>query len=339
MNLDSINASQVISDPKAKPNPELPEGSSGYEGAEQNPNSPKTKSSSQNGFLNAITDWIKFLFTRPGFPTLALLITLLFLFQHLFEVLPEYWFVSESYYSHGPLVPFLVAYIIWDRKDLISKTSPPNPKIANIISWIAFALLLPMAYVVYISSVTDLLTILSLGFVTAFILGSLILFDYNKVWVAMPGLLYLFLAFPFGRGRLDYWTGYLQHFSTSGSFHILEWVGAQPLQVNANQIAVNDYTLYVAAACAGMGLSVSVVAFALLFIIIGRLKLIPSIIMLAASLIVVIPVNAFRIALIAMVGGKYGDAAAASFHDWSGYIALAILFFILMKLTRLLGWK
>lgn len=282
---------------------------------------------------------VRFVFTPQGAALTLSGIALLFAYQHLLFSLPEWWFNSDAYYTHGPLIPFLAAYIIWDRRVAISKAAGIVSGLDKTIAWTAGILTIPILFLAFIASRTDMLTVLSFGIVVATFLSTIFIWGYRKAWYAAPGILYLFLGFPIGRGFLDKLTNPLQVMSTSSAFHILKLVGLQPMQINANQLVIGDYSLYVAAACAGLGMSLSVFAFVVLFMLIGRLKWWGNVVMLMVWMPLVILINGIRIAMIGAVGNYYGDHAAASFHDYSGYLSLLLMFYILMKLTRALGWE
>lgn len=280
-----------------------------------------------------------FLKTREGALLTVGGCALLFAYQYLLGALPEWWLDSDAYYTHGPLIPFLAAYIIWDRREAIGRATGITTDSDKAVAWIAGLLTIPLLFLALIASRTDMLTVLSFGIVVVAMLSTIFLWGHRKAWFAAPGILYLFLGFPIGRGFLDKLTNPLQVMSTSSAYHILKLVGLQPMQINANQLVVGDYSLYVAAACAGLGMSLSVFAFVVLFMLIGKLKWWGNVIMLMVWMPLVILINGIRIAMIGMVGNYYGDHAAASFHDYSGYLSLLLMFFLLMKLTRALGWE
>ncbi len=266
-------------------------------------------------------------------------IGLLFAYHYLIFSLREWWFNPDEYYTHGPLIPFLSAYIIWDRREAIKNAKGIETKLDKIIAWTAGILTLPWLFLALIASRTDMLSVLSFGIVIVAQLATVFLWGIRKAWYAAPGILYMFLGFPIGRGFLDKLTNPLQVMSTSSAFHLLKLAGLQPMQINANQLVIGDYSLYVAAACAGLGMSLSVFAFVVLFMLIGKLKWWGNAIMLITWMPLVIFINGIRIAMIGAVGNYFGDKAAGSFHDYSGYLSLLLMFYILMKLTRALGWE
>ena len=64
--------------------------------------------------------WVKAHPREFGFGAFAIL-SFLFLFWPLFATLPYVWFNDNSYYAHGPVIPFFVAIIIWDRMPELKK--------------------------------------------------------------------------------------------------------------------------------------------------------------------------------------------------------------------------
>ncbi len=65
----------------------------------------------------------------------------------------------------------------------------------------------------------------------------------------------------------------------------------------------------------------------------------PDLILVAVAVPLCMILNTLRITLIGLVGNQYGSDAGHQFHDYSGYISLVICFVVLMKITKMLGWK
>jgi exosortase len=141
---------------------------------------------------------------------------------------------------------------------------------------------------------------------------------------------------------IDNFTTPLQQISTVMSTTILRLCQLHPISTvvdNNPVVYVGNFALNIAVPCSGLKLLIAVTAFALLFIAISDLKWWARLVMIGITLPLCIFINGLRIALIGIVGDMWGDDAGHKFHDYSGYIALAICFFILMRVTRALGWK
>ena len=71
------------------------------------------------------TDWVALALTigkNPAFQAgAAIFVVLAMVFWPLFKRLPEQWFEPETYYNHGPLVPLMAGYMIYDRWDKLKQ--------------------------------------------------------------------------------------------------------------------------------------------------------------------------------------------------------------------------
>lgn len=285
------------------------------------------------GFGDIVDEVKKFLGTDIGRIVLVVILAMGFAFLGIIKHLPEAWFNKESYFQHGVLVPFLCLYIVYDRREQIAKT-PVKP-----VWW----MLIPLALVLwtaYTASRGEMEGPLSYCLVTAAFIATTAAAGWRMTWTLSPALFYLIFAFPFGQGFLDRITVRFQGFSTDMSYELLKlFQVGPPMRINSTEIIVGNYSLYVAAACSGLKITLSVFAFVFLFMFIGRLKWWANLILFASVIPLCVLVNGIRIAMIGVVGCYNGDKAAETFHDWSGYISIGICFFLLMKLTRMLGWK
>jgi exosortase len=280
--------------------------------------------------LHVLKDYVS---SRTGQMVLLLIAAMAFCFSPIVRHLQEFWFGENSYFTHGVLVPFLCIYILYDRREKIraAKVKP--------IYW-AIIPMVPILYCCLVASRSDMMGPLSYACIILAFLTSLSVGGWEVTKAIWPALIFFAFALPFGQGYLDTVTVHFQGMSTDMAYELLKLfhVGP-PMRINSTQIILGDYSLYVAAACSGLKLTLSVTAFVVLFMIVGHLRWWANLILVASILPVCILVNGIRIAMIGAVGCFWGDKAASTFHDWSGYLSIVICFFILMKLTRALGWK
>ncbi|HLK13936.1 MAG TPA: exosortase/archaeosortase family protein [Fimbriimonadaceae bacterium] len=267
-------------------------------------------------------------------PTIVLVAGLFLCFWPMLHRLPtkDYWLSDDGYYSHGFLIPFLSAYMIylrWPRH----RDTPAKP---SLIAGIALAPLLWLAYAAQVSkwdNGSSLFFLLTLVMGTAFVAG------WRWAKNLLGPILYLAFCLPMWSLVIDNFTVPLQQFSTVMATAILRICQLHPISGDNNVVYLDHFTLNIAVPCSGLKLLIAVTAFALLFIGISDLKWWGRVLMIAIALPLCIFINGFRIAMIGIVGDTWGDDAGHAFHDYSGYIALGVCFFILMKLTRSLGWK
>lgn len=273
-------------------------------------------------------------YRSPAFwPGVAVAAGLTTLYWSLYVSLWQLWDSDDGYYSHGYLVPFISAYVIyrwWPRlKDI-----PVKP------GWIAMVFILGLLVFVRAAFIADIPVMLSLGFILSILFGIWLVAGFRWMLALTLPVGYLIFAMPVWNYAIDSFTNPLQLLSTKVAFHILQLSGFQPLQeITSTTIYLNNFTLDVGVPCSGFKLVVAVTAFTVFFVLISRLQWWANLVMFAVIIPLCLLINGLRVALIGMVGDRWGHDAGMQFHDYSGYITLVICFFILFKIARGLGWK
>ncbi|RYD75052.1 MAG: exosortase/archaeosortase family protein, partial [Verrucomicrobiaceae bacterium] len=130
-----------------------------------------------------------------------------------------------------------------------------------------------------------------------------------------------------------------QALSTDGAYRLLQVLGLHPKRVDPSVISLDRFTLNVGISCSGMKTLIAVAAISYFFILVAGLKPWKNALLLLLVLPTALIVNALRIALIGLVGNTWGAAVGHQFHDYSGYLSLALCFGLQYGVTRLLGWK
>src|SRR5688572_12242184 len=270
----------------------------------------------------------------PAFwPGVAVAIGLTACYWSLYVALWQLWESPDGYYSHGYLVPFISAYIIYRWWPKLS-TIPVKP------GWIALAFILLHLVFIRAAFVADIPVILSGGFILSILLGVWLVAGWRwMLGVTLP-VGYLIFAMPIWNYAIDAYTNPLQQLSTKVAFHILNLSGFQPIQdAGTTTIYLNNFNLDVGVPCSGFKLMVAITAFTVFFVMISGLKWWANLVMFAVIVPLGLLINGLRVALIGMVGDWKGHDAGMQFHDYSGYITLIVCFFILFKIARGLGWK
>lgn len=249
------------------------------------------------------------------------------------SVLPvRWWFAPDTYYAHGAVIPLCAAFIVYDRWPKI-KDTPIKA------FWPALVLLIPVLYITWVGSLYVKAVVHSSAFIAAALLGVLFLAGLRWALNLATPILYLGFGFPVWDHVIDRFTPQLQRLSSDIAFGMLKLCTLDPFREESNIILLGNYRLDVAEPCSGLKLTIAVVAVTVFFMLIAHLKIRANLILAAVAVPIGILVNGFRIGLIGIVGNRWGEQAAASFHDASGYIGLAVCFGILYGLTRKLGWK
>lgn len=270
---------------------------------------------------------------EPWFmPMLVALASICLGFWQLIYHLPQLWTKEEGYYSHGAIVPLISAYIVFKNWDRLSKIQVKP-------FWFA---LIPLGLCLlggFSAGVADVREVRSVMFVGSIFFAIWTVAGAKWAWATLPAVLFLFFMLPVWDNVIDRFTQPLQVLSTDISYAILKVIGFNPLRHGQTFIYLDQFTLNVGAPCSGLKLIISVTAFTLFFILIGRLKWYANLVFLGLIFVICPVMNGLRIAMIGIVGNIWGSKAGTAFHDYSGYIMLLICFFLLFKIARLLGWK
>ncbi|MHB8635185.1 MAG: exosortase/archaeosortase family protein [Fimbriimonadaceae bacterium] len=256
----------------------------------------------------------------------------LFAFAPLIRALPAVWFGYETYYAHGAVVPLCAAFIVWDRW----------PRIKNLplsgSNWAALPLIFLILFMwPTLRSGIDFL--MSLTFVAVLLCATWFVAGWRWLRALFVPIAYLLFGLPVFGVIIDRFTQPLQATSRSIAFAMLQLAGQHPIKGDGNIIYLNTYAMDVAVPCSGLKTLLAVTAIVAFFVIVAKLRPWANLALVALVLPLSLLVNGFRIMLIGIVGNYWGDDAAHTFHDYSGYIALVICSVALYYLTRALGWK
>jgi len=267
-----------------------------------------------------------------GFPTAVVLaLAVLALFFPLVRQLPDLWFSPNSYYEHGALVPILAGAIFLYRWDRIRK----EPAGA---SWLPILGLVPLMYIVYVASRTEMLFTLSFALIACIGLIAWMASGFKRAWAAAPAIFYLLFALPVWSQIIDRFTQPMQEISAKVAIAMLQGFGFNMI-VDRQTILMDRFEMTVAAPCSGLRLALSLIALVTFFILIARLGFFANMVLALFTVPFAILINGLRIAMIGVVGNTFGSDMGKQFHDWSGYIALAICFVALQRICLALGWE
>ena len=253
------------------------------------------------------------------------------MFWPLFKTTGQKW-MNDDYYSHGWIVPLLIAWQLKVRYEDWKKI-PIKTGYAALIAFV------PIVFFQYIGFVGDFWIIQCIMLVSAILSSMWLIFGFKRAWFFTMPVVFLLFALPVWGAFIDGYTNDLQILSTTVAEKLLSLFGFSPMRLSPTDIQLNSYALTVAVPCSGLKLMVAVACFTTHFVLIARKELSFNILMFMLVVPLCMFINGLRIALIGVVGELQGHAAALTFHDYSGYITLLICFFILFKFARLFGWK
>lgn len=262
----------------------------------------------------------------------AALIALATAYYSVFYYWQYYWFLSDGYYSHGVLVPFLALYMVWMRRNELRQVSlrPSTSGLAVVIAALALRVL---------GHLTQSATIASLSFLILVYGAVALLVGWRVVRLVWFPILFLGFMMPLPSTVFDEISQPAQEWSTIFADVLLKTVGYETHRVGNVIYIPGGFDLDVGVPCSGFKMLVSMATFAFFFAYFIGVALWRQIALVILALPLALAINGLRIALIGMVGTKFGEEAGYNFHDWSGYLVLVVAFAVLFQLGRWLGWQ
>lgn len=257
----------------------------------------------------------------------------LFLFVQ-WPILANWWGIwneKDSYYSHGPIVPLITAFMIWTkRKALTSEKLVTN--------WYGALLLLIALPVHAIAMVMEMRVLYMFSFFGILFGLVLLLCGWRVFKILFVPLAFLVTMIPIASWAIDAATGNAQLISAAVAEKFFTLAGYE-VQRYGNTIISNDLPqpLLVGSPCSGLRLLISLITFSWFFIYVINGKWWKKGLLMAFSFPLAVFINSLRIALIGFVGfWWYSADYMHKFHDYSGYIGLVLCFIILFGTAKLL---
>ncbi len=263
---------------------------------------------------------------------LGALVALVVAYYPVFYYWQYHWFRSNGYYSHGILVPFLALYMVWMRREEIrqAEVRPSSGGLAVVLIALALRVLGHLTQSSTISSLSFL--ILMYGVVASLLGWSMV----RLVWFP---ILFLGFMMPLPSTIFDEISQPAQEWSTIIANVMLKTIGIETHRVGNVIYIPGGFDLDVGVPCSGFKMLVSMATFAFFFAYYIRVELWRQVLLVILALPLALVINGLRIALIGIVGTKFGEEAGYTFHDWSGYLVLVVAFAVLFQLGRWLGWQ
>jgi exosortase len=251
-------------------------------------------------------------------------------------ILPELWTIwwEDSNNSHGLLVPLMVAYLVWIKRERL-RDLPIRPSLWG-LGLLVFALLLylfglrvNLALPARVAMVLSVSGLVWWNFGTAVARCLLFPLAFLGLMIPVPDSLTGLFTFP------------LQLFASSVSASLIAVLGIPVLQ-EGTMLYFANASLEVAEACSGIRSMVSYLTLGLLFTHLGgdRMGWVRKIILLMSTIPLALIINIVRLAGTGILAAYFGSRAARGFlHEFSGFVVFGLGFLILAGGSILLQMK
>jgi len=245
-----------------------------------------------------------------SFSVLAVLFVLA-LYEHGLNRMVRYWFTREEY-SHGVIIPFITAFLIWQKKDVLERISFGG-------SWVGVVITLAGAVIILVGNISAITVIMQYGFVVT-LAGLVFAYmgwrGFKEVWVP---LLLLFFMIPFPDVIIQDISRSLQLISSSFGVWIIRLFGIS-VYLEGNVIDLGVYKMQVVEACSGLRYLLPLMTLGFICAYLYKAALWMRIAVFLSTIPITIFLNSFRIGMIGVLVEYWGPSMAEGFlHDFEGW--------------------
>ncbi|MCB0323149.1 MAG: exosortase/archaeosortase family protein [Bdellovibrionales bacterium] len=261
---------------------------------------------------------------------------------------------TDDDYSHGLLLPLVAVYMLWDRKaELVGRleksqtllaTAPDSPAAKRERGVFLPQLLLVGGLLLFLLGATSGISYACWIAFFPVTLGVLqLVFGRTAMLLLAPPLLLQFMAKPLPDSVVVRLFWPLQTFAAKISTLSLELLDV-PVFLSGNVIEIPEMKLMVEEACSGMRSVMALLTLALVVIYFVPLRWYNRLLLVAASVLIAVVLNVFRVAMTGLLAHFYDPSTATGFfHTFSGLlvfiIGLPLLYYVGVLLTKVDGGK
>ena len=241
---------------------------------------------------------------------------------------------SDSYYSHGFIIPFVSGFLIWQKREEL------KGKVAEISWWglllIAVSILLHIfGTAIYVFSVS--------GFSIFFlILGmSLFLFCKEITRIILFPLIYLVFMFPLPMAIMSAISFPMKILVVKAGAWIAALLGV-PVSREGFHIIIPAGSLLVGNPCSGLRSLISLLALGSVYAYMSDLSSGKQWLLVILTIPIALLSNIIRVPILILISHYWGLSAAAPdsfWHNASGFLVFVIAITLLFYTTRFLKWK
>jgi exosortase A len=239
---------------------------------------------------------------------------------------------EDSYYSHGFLIPFVTAYLIWFKKEELYGTSKSSSSLGLFL--IIFAILTHVfGTAVYVFSIS--------GFSIWFLVMGVALFLYGRkiTKIILFPLFFLLFMFPLPSALITMISFPLKVLVAKIGVKIASMMGI-PLLLEGFVITIPQGQLLVGNPCSGLRSLIAFLAMGALFAYLSNLSNFRKVILFTLAIPIAIASNLVRVPILIYWSYKWGLESAAPdtlVHTGSGFVVFILGILLLIIAQRLLG--
>ncbi len=240
---------------------------------------------------------------------------------------------ADSDYSHGFLIPFISAYIIWTNREKLSriKIKPDNLGLLVLIIGL-FLYVLGITGAEYFTMRFSMIPVI-FGIVyylcgREMVKSILLPVGFLVCMIPIPSIVLNVVAFP------------LKLFAANVATNIIQFIGI-PVVRDGNIIHITDMSLEVADACSGIRSLMSMIALGVAYAYIFQNNQLKRLILVLFIVPITIVTNVARVTGTGILSHYVGPAAASGFfHEFAGIVVFLVAFAMFISVATILRtWK
>jgi exosortase len=243
-----------------------------------------------------------------------------------------FFFVRDSYYIHGPLVPIISFLLAWQRRKELAGWLP-QAALGGL--WLLGLGILMR----FFGDRTDMRFVT--GFAFVFVLAGLIWFVGGARlirFLAFP-LFFLFFMCPLPSTVYIPLSVPLQVMSTIIAAQMTNLIGIQATRMGAEILTTRGEPVMVGQPCSGFRLMVTLLAAAFIFSYLMEAPLWRKFVLLLMIVPLALVMNSLRVFLLVFINHFWGMQKMHAFHDISGYGIVIVACLVFWWLMRLIGCR
>lgn len=229
------------------------------------------------------------------------------------------WNAKDTYYSHGFLVPFVCAFIVWLIREKLGKIKIKPSK----LGWLFFSAgivihLISALWRIYFSS----------GFSIILVLVGLVLLFLGKehLKLLMFPILFLIFMIPLPLVAIAQISFKLKIFAASVSTFLINRIGIPAIREGSIIKTAHSY-LIVEDPCSGIRSLIALIALGALMAYFSNISKVKRTILFLSSIPIALSSNVIRIVSLCLVSEIYGsEIATGKFHDIMGVLVFVFAF-------------
>lgn len=239
---------------------------------------------------------------------------------------------TETYYSHGYLVPLISLVLIYLKRDKLKalKKDTSTLGLILIIASLALYIITLILNIGFMGGVSLLITLVGLSLY----LGGV---NYTKeIWFP---LFFLIFMVPLPRILVIHISFKMKLLAAKAGTFLINKLGITAF-CDGSIVYLPNTILTVGSPCSGLRSLIALLGLGALFAYVADLPKAKKYLLFLVSIPLAFMGNILRITLLLWVAYKYGsEVATGKFHDYSGYAIFVFTLFGLIGMNKLLQWK